>query len=79
MMALGASMDVLGGVVTRAASSVPGRARVGGVLDGVMARATLLDIHGCMHACIWAGAVQQRGRVGCLALRCSTIIKASMN
>ena len=57
MMAFGASMDVLGGVVTRvaprAASSVPGRACVGvrvGVLDGVMARATLLDIRGCMHA-----------------------------
>ena len=55
-MAFGASVDVLGGVVTRAtlcvAGSPPGCTRAGvrvGVLDGVTARATLLDIHGYMH------------------------------
>ena len=77
-MAFGASVDVLGGVVTRAtpcvAGSPPGCTRAGvrvGVLDGVMARATLLDIHGYMH-------MDRRCRLGFLALRRSTIIKVSM-
>ena len=55
-MAFGASVDVLGGVVVRAAPHVaslpPECARAGvcmGVLNGVMARAMPLDIHGCMH------------------------------
>ena len=86
-MAFGASVDVLGGVVTRAAlrttSSPPGHARVGVRVGVLEARATLLEMHGCVHACmhtcIWVGAIRWRSRVGCLALRHSAIIKVSMN